>query len=217
MTKDEIIRKLHEAKLYAILDTGYSKPEDWPRLALEFITGGVGVLQIRAKHAADDDLLAWTREILTVSAPAGVPLIINDHPAVAVSANADGCHVGQDDMPVAEVRKITGNEMIVGKSTHSLVQAIAAQKEGADYIGFGPIFATPTKPDYQPVGTADIQQMTRQVHIPHFCIGGVKLENCAALHSQGVRRVVIVSGLLQSRAPSAYAQEVCRILAGSPR
>jgi thiamine-phosphate pyrophosphorylase len=212
VTRAEIIRKLRDARLYAILDTGYSNPADWPRLAAEFIAGGVGVLQIRAKHATDVDLLAWTRAVLTVSVPAGVPLLVNDRPAVAVSAGADGCHVGQDDWPIAEVRRSVSGEMIIGKSTHSLAQALAAQDEGADYIGFGPIFATPTKPDYRPIGAADIDQMARQIRIPHFCIGGVKLENVAMLRVQGAQRVVIVSGLLQSADPAAYAREVCHLL-----
>jgi thiamine-phosphate pyrophosphorylase len=213
MTRDEIIRNLHAAKLYAILDTGYANPADWQRLASELIKGGAGVLQIRAKGAADADLAVWARAVLSVSAPAGVPLMINDHPAVTVSVGADGCHVGQDDLPVAEVRKIIGVEKVVGKSTHSLAQAVAAQDEGADYIGFGPIFATPTKPDYQPIGAADLQRMAARVHLPHFCIGGVKLENVAALQARGAQRVVIVSGLLPAADPTAYAREVCRLLA----
>ena len=212
MTRDEIIGKLHRAKLYAILDTGYSDPADWPRLAQALIDGGVGVLQIRAKHAANDDIIAWSKNVLAVSAPARVPLIINDHPAIAATVGADGVHVGQDDMPIAEVRKLINSDMVIGKSTHSLAQANAAQDEGADYIGFGPIFATPTKPDYPAIGGEDIRQMAAQIHIPHFIIGGIKLENVTTLKTQGANRVVIVSGLLQSQNPTAYAQAVCRAL-----
>jgi thiamine-phosphate pyrophosphorylase len=213
MTKDQAIQKLHDARLYAILDTGYSNPADWPRLTRELISGGVGALQIRAKHSANDEIAACAREILAISAPAGAPLIINDHPEIAVSVGANGCHVGQDDFSVAETRKIVGDGIFIGKSTHSLEQALAAQQEGADYIGFGPIFSTPTKPDYRPIGAQDIREMAEKIQIPHFCIGGIKKENVPALKSQGARRVVIVSGLLQNDNPCAYAQEVCRILA----
>ena len=208
MTKDEAIQKLHHTKLYAILNTGYSNPANWPQLAQALIDGGVGALQIRAKHAANDEIAAWARQVLAISAPAGVPLIINDHPAVAVSVGANGCHVGQDDLSVAEVRKITGKDIFIGKSTHSLAQAIDAQAEGADYIGFGPIFATPTKPDYQPIGPDDIRQMTETISIPHFCIGGIKKENAASLKLFGAQRIVIVSGLLLAANPAAYAREV---------
>jgi thiamine-phosphate pyrophosphorylase len=213
MTKDEAIQKLHRAKLYAILDTGYSDPKDWPRLARQLIDGGVGVLQIRAKQAANDEIAIWARQVLAVSVPAGIPLIINDYPEIAANLGASGCHVGQDDTGIGQTRKIVGDGIFIGKSTHSLAQALAAQKEGADYIGFGPIFATPTKPDYRPIGPQDIRQMSEQVRIPHFCIGGIKKENISLLKAQGARRVVIVSGLLQSQDPVSYAREVCRALA----
>jgi len=213
MTRDQAIEKLYQARLYAILDTGYSNPADWPRLTRELIDGGVGALQIRAKHSANNEIEAWAREILAISAPAGIPLIINDHPEIAASVGADGCHIGQDDLDVVATRKIVGTDVFIGKSTHSLKQAFAAQQEGADYIGFGPIFSTPTKPDYQPIGAQDILAMTEGIHIPHFCIGGIKKENVAILKARGAQRVVIVSGLLQSNNPCAYAQEVCRVLA----
>jgi thiamine-phosphate pyrophosphorylase len=212
MTKNENISKLHRAKLYAILDTGYSDPLTWPSLTKALIAGGVGVLQIRAKQAANSDIINWTQPILPICSSSGIPLIINDHPELAVSLGADGCHVGQDDSPVAAVRKIVGDKIFIGKSTHSLDQALAAQAEGADYIGFGPIFSTPTKPDYQPIGAKDIRQMAEKINIPHFCIGGIKKENVSLLKLQGAQRVVIVSGLLQSQDPTLYAQTVCRIL-----
>ncbi|MDR1303713.1 MAG: thiamine phosphate synthase [Verrucomicrobiales bacterium] len=214
MTRDEAMQKLRQAKLYAILDTGYAKPADWPGLAQKLIAGGVEILQIRAKQSSPEDIAGWTRELLSVSAPAGVLLIVNDYPEIARRAGANGCHVGQNDRSVAEVRKIVGARALIGKSTHSLPQALAAQQEGADYIGFGPIYATPTKPDYQPIGDRDLRRLTQEIHIPYFCIGGIKLAQIADLKAQGVARVVIVSALLQSDQPTRYAQEVCRRLAG---
>jgi thiamine-phosphate pyrophosphorylase len=212
MTKDEAIQKLHHAKLYAILDTGCSDPKDWPRLARQLIHGGVGALQIRAKQAANTEIETWASQILAISAPAGIPLIINDHPEIAANLGANGCHIGQDDASISQARKIAGDAIFIGKSTHSLAQALAAQEEGADYIGFGPVFATPTKPDYQPIGPQDIRQMSKQTRIPHFCIGGIKKENIDLLKAQGASRVAIVSGLLQSQDPATYAREICRAL-----
>ena len=109
----------------------------------------------------------------------------------------EGAHVGQDDDSVAVVRAGAGRPILVGKSTHSLAQATAALPENPDYIGFGPLFSTPTKPDYQPIGLADISEVHRRVSLPIFCIGGIKLENLEQVIRAGARRVVIVSGLLR--------------------
>src|SRR5207248_7570693 len=128
----------------------------------------------------------------------GVPLIINDHAEVARDLGADGLHLGQEDMSIAEARAIVGAECAVGKSTHNLDQAIRAFYEGADYIGFGPLFATPTKPDYPPIGLSKIENVHEAVRIPIFCIGGIKLDNLPKVIEAGAQRVVIVSGLLQA-------------------
>ena len=207
MTRSELLEKISSARLYAILDTGYSNPRLWPELTRKIILGGAGIIQIRAKNCTTEQIISWTRTVQPVTESAKVPLIINDHPELVAPCSADGCHVGQDDLSVAEVRKITGPEAIVGKSTHSLDQAIAGQAEGADYIGFGPIFATPTKPDYIPIGPDAIQAMSRQITLPAFCIGGIKKENVARLAALGARRIVIVSGLLQATDPETYARE----------
>jgi len=129
---------------------------------------------------------------------AGIPLIINDHPEIAREVVAEGLHLGQDDYAIAAAREIIRRECWIGKSTHSLDQAVAAEAEGADYIGFGPLFATPTKPDYQPIGTAEIRRVHELVKLPIFCIGGIKHSNLPAVLGAGANRVVIVSGLLQS-------------------
>jgi len=121
-------------------------------------------------------------------------------------------HVGQDDPPIAEVRSLTGPNCVVGKSTHSLDQAIRAFYEGADYIGFGPLFATPTKPDYPPIGLAAIEKVHGAVRIPIFCIGGIKLDNLPKVIEAGARRVVIVSGLLQATDIIAYGRSVKDLL-----
>ena len=127
---------------------------------------------------------------------------------------ADGAHVGQDDVSVAEARALAGEHAIIGKSTHSLAQALAAQREGPDYIGFGPLFATPTKPDYPPIGLNEITPAQRLVSLPVFCIGGIKRENLSGVLAAGAQRVVIVSGILRAPDPQAYCQ-ACRDLLAS--
>jgi thiamine-phosphate pyrophosphorylase len=202
---------LSAAKLYGILDLGYCERDRVEKCTEELIRGGVQILQLRAKGFAEADLLSLALRVRPLCQAHNVPLIINDHPAVAVEAGADGVHVGQDDLAVAEVRRLVGPSLLVGKSTHSLRQAKAAVEENPDYIGFGPLFSTPTKPDYIPVGLAEIGAVHAVVPFPVFCIGGIKLENLPIVLAAGARRVVIVSGLLQATDPVDYGTS-CRSL-----
>ena len=110
------------------------------------------------------------------------------------------------------VREKAGRELLVGKSTHNLLQAVTAQREGADYIGFGPIFATPTKPDYQPIGLKDIRQVHLDVTLPIFCIGGIKIENLAEVITAGARRTAIVSGILKAADIAKYTRACKKLL-----
>ena len=200
---------LSKATLYGILDLGYVTPEAAPYTAALLVKSGVDVLQLRAKQRTPTEVENLGKQLLKFAQEAGVPFIINDFPQVAGSIGADGVHVGQDDMPIADVRRILGHNKIVGKSTHSVEQARAAQAEGADYIGFGPLFATPTKPGRPAIGTEDIAAAHEVVtEIPIFCIGGVKLENLPGLLEAGAKRVVIVSGILQAENPQAYIRAV---------
>jgi len=140
------------------------------------------------------------------------PLIVNDHAEVASKVPVEGVHVGQHDDSIEVARRKAGRAVVIGKSTHSLAQARAAQREGADYIGFGPIFATPTKPDYQPIGLKDIKQAHLDVNLPIFCIGGIKIDNLEQVITAGARRVAIVSGLLKASDIGACAHEAKRLL-----
>lgn len=212
MNRTQALASLQAARLYAILDTGYSSPSDWPRLAAALISGGVGILQIRAKQATPEEIIPWVAPVLEVTRPAGIPLILNDHPQLVPLTGADGCHIGQEDGTVAAAREKAGPGALVGKSTHSLEQAAATVAEAPDYIGFGPIFPTPTKPDYTPIGPGDIRAMEAATPVPAFCIGGIKRENTAKLVQMGATRVVIVSGLLLAPDPTGYAASVRQLL-----
>ncbi len=203
---------LTDGRLYGILDLAYVAPGESIRVAREMIAGGVDILQLRGKKQSAAEIESIAANLRTVTAERSVPLIINDYPEIARSVGADGVHVGQDDLSVNEARKQGGGRLLVGKSTHSLEQACAAVDEGADYIGFGPLFATPTKPDYPAIGLADIAEAHRIVNIPIFCIGGIKLENLAQVMAAGARRVVIVSGLLRTLDVSGYARACKELL-----
>jgi len=191
--------RLREARLYGILDLGYVPIREALSMAGRLLApGGADVLQLRAKNQPTDTILALARDLVPLAREAGIPFFVNDHPEIAAAVGADGVHVGQDDRSVTEVRAIVGPEALVGKSTHSLAQARAAFAEAVDCIGFGPIFATPTKPDYRPIGPADIATVVRESPVPVFCIGGIKRHNLSSVLDSGADRVVIVSGLLQA-------------------
>jgi thiamine-phosphate pyrophosphorylase len=139
-------------------------------------------------------------------------LIINDYAQVAREVAAEGVHVGQDDDAISHARAKARRPLLVGKSTHSLEQARAAQAEGADYLGFGPIFATPTKPDYRPIGLTGIKRVHTDITLPIFCIGGIKIDNLPQVIAAGAQRVAIVSGLLKAADIAEYARACKRLL-----
>lgn len=197
---------LADSRLYGILDLSYAPSDRAAAVATQMLRGGIDILQLRAKDASDADVLDVSREVQPLCAQAGVPFILNDRPHLVREARADGAHVGQDDLSIAEARALAGPGAIIGKSTHSLDQARAAAAESADYIGFGPLFATPTKPDYTPIGTDDIRRVHELVSVPIFCIGGIKLENLASVLAAGAQRVVIVSGILQAPDIASYVR-----------
>lgn len=204
-------------RLYAILDLGYVAPENALEVTQRLLDGGVDLVQLRAKNLPAATIERIGREMHARTRTAGVPLVINDYPEIARAIGAEGVHVGQDDLPVAHARRLAGSQCeFVGKSTHSVVQARAAVAEGADYIGFGPLFATPTKPAYEPIGLDDIAIVEAEVKLPVFCIGGIKLENLPRVLAAGAQRVVIVSGLLQAPDIASYARSAKSRLNNSP-
>lgn len=206
---------LSQALLYGIVDLGYVAAADACAAAEKMCAGGVDIIQLRAKGADEHEIEALGNELVRITEPAGVPLIINDHPHLVPSIGAQGAHVGQDDFAVEDARWRAGRALagevpppMIGKSTHSFQQAMAAAAEGADYIGFGPLFPTPTKAGRPAIGLDDICRVHEAVRIPIFCIGGIKRENLDAVLDAGARRVVIVSGILQAPDIAGYCRDV---------
>ncbi len=190
------MKRIQDARLYGIVDLGYVTAANVENIAEQLCAGGVDVLQLRAKKLGEQEIERLARLILPITRSHGVPLVINDHLDIAAAIGSEGVHVGQDDDAVAKARAVVGPACFVGKSTHSLAQAVAAQAEGADYIGFGPLYATGTKPDYVPVGLDDVAEVHRRVSLPVFCIGGVNAERLDEIVAAGARRVVVVSAFL---------------------
>jgi len=205
------LRNLSDCRFYGILDLGYVGIADLERVAKAMIKGDVDLIQLRAKEHSVEEIVDLAGKLHEITSAAGIPLIVNDHAEVAAKVPVEGVHVGQDDDSLAHAGKKAGRHLLVGKSTHSLEQAVAAQREGADYIGFGPIFATPTKPDYQPIGLTGIKRVHNEVTIPIFCIGGIKIDNLGQVIAAGARRVAIVSGLVKAPDIAKYAR-ACKAL-----
>lgn len=193
-----------DPKLYAILDLGYVSEENSARVTQHLLDGGADLLQLRAKGHDLATIRRIAQALIPLCRAAKIPFILNDHPELAAELDADGVHIGQDDGSLENARAIVGPGKLIGRSTHSLDQARAALAEGFDYIGFGPLFPTPTKLGRPGIGMENITTMEREVgsKIPAFCIGGIKRNNLAQVLAAGARRVVIVSDLLT-------AEDVC--------
>ena len=198
-----------EAKLYGIVDLGYIPIDRLSEVTHQLIAGGSGLIQLRAKGHPKSQILTWAQELLPICQKANIPFIINDHIDIAVTIDADGVHLGQDDGSLKEARAQFSSPKIVGRSTHTPEQAKAALEEKADYIGFGPLFPTPTKQGRAGIGLANVPTVMQTVgtKIPVFCIGGIKRENLPNVTAAGAKRVVIVSDLLLSQKIEDACQE----------
>jgi thiamine-phosphate pyrophosphorylase len=206
------MKPLSACRLYGIIDTGYVTPESMASMARALILGGADILQLRAKKESSGEILAMAKELAPICREAGIPFILNDYPEFVRDCGAAGAHIGQDDYSVEAARQLAGPDALIGKSTHSLEQALATAEERPDYIGFGPLFATPTKPDYSPIGISEIQEVHRLVSLPVFCIGGIKLGNLPQVIQAGARRVVMVSDLLLAPDPARQAAACTALL-----
>ncbi|MEI6417241.1 MAG: thiamine phosphate synthase [Verrucomicrobiota bacterium] len=203
---------LSSSQLYGILDTGYVAPADIGAMAQKLLRGGIRILQLRAKKSSEAEVLAMAQQILPIVRAAEGIFILNDHPHLVPIVGADGAHIGQDDMTVAEARRLAGEKAIIGLSTHSLEQVEQAVLQQPDYIGFGPLFATPTKPDYKAIGLADIPKAQAMVPFPIFCIGGITEKTLPQVVAAGVQRIVVVSDLLKAEDPCAKARKFLGIV-----
>ncbi|SFL77408.1 thiamine phosphate synthase [Candidatus Frackibacter sp. WG13] len=183
-------------KLYVITNQSISQGKSNLEVVKEDIAGGADIIQLREKNMSAKELVAMGIELKKITARKGIPLIVNDRVDIALAINANGVHLGQDDLPIKEARKILGRDKIIGISTHSLEQAKEAEANGADYIGVGPVFATQTKPDYTPVGLDLVKKVSNEVNIPFVAIGGIKIDNVGQVLNVGVDRVAVVSGIV---------------------
>lgn len=165
---------------------------DHLKIAEHACKGGARIIQYRDKKASRKTLLENARAIREITRKTGTLFIVNDYVDIAILCDADGVHLGQDDISIADARELTPPGFVIGRSTHSLEQAIEAEKQGADYIGSGPVFATPTKETYVPIGIDTVREVVKTVDIPVIAIGGLNLGNYLEIKAVGAKNFAMV-------------------------
>jgi thiamine-phosphate pyrophosphorylase len=206
------VRLLSTARFYAILDTGYASPERFGKLASAVLAGGADIIQVRAKKSSTAERIELLKAVAPLCAAAGVPLVCNDDFEAALAVPGVGLHIGQDDMPAREARKLLGPERVLGLSTHSLAQAqgALALSDVLSYFAVGPVYKTGTKPDYQAVGLELVRAVAAlKPVLPWFCIGGLNLQNAAQVRAAGAMALCAVSEVLLAENPTAVVKSFC--------
>jgi thiamine-phosphate pyrophosphorylase len=204
--------RIASVRIYLITDAApLLRPIE--RFLEEAIAGGVAMVQLREKSVDDKSLLDVARRCTATCRRLGVPFIVNDRPDIALLANADGVHLGQEDLPVADVRRIVGSDAIIGLSTHSREQVDAARSSPVDYIGVGPVWATPTKPGRAAAGLELVRYAAAHAAMPFFAIGGIDPSTAADVVGAGAKSVSVLRWIAQSAEPRGAAQAMMRALA----
>lgn len=182
------------------------------------IAGGATVIQLREKEATTLQMIRLGRALHELTDAAGIPLIINDRVDVALAIDAAGVHLGQDDMPAEMARRLLGPDRILGVSAGTVEEAIQAERAGADYLGVGAVFGTPTKPDADlPIGVEGLARIARAVSIPIVAIGGVTPQNASAALAAGAVGVAVISAVVGAADPEAAARQLRHIVTAHRR
>lgn len=195
-------------RLYAVTDRAWVGRQTLCQQVEAALQGGVTCVQLREKHLDRDAFLAEARQLCALCRRYGVPFIVNDDLDVALACGADGIHVGQDDMPAAEVRRRAGRRLIVGVSAHTPEEARLAEAAGADYLGAGAVFGSATKTDASLLTPAGLQAVCAAVHIPVVAIGGVNARNILQLQGSGAAGAAVVSGIFGAPDITAACREL---------
>lgn len=194
--------------LYAVTDSAWLDGRELSWCVEQAIQGGATCVQLREKELPRDEFLKLALSVKAVCADGRVPFIVNDSIEVARACGADGIHVGQDDLACEEARAVMGPDKIVGVSVHSLEDALRAQAQGADYLGVGAVFGTPTKPDATLVSAEDLREIGERVDIPVVAIGGLNRDTIPCLAESGVDGAAVVSAIFAAADIKASTSEL---------
>jgi len=206
----------HEADLYVVITEALCAGRSALEILGMTLAAGVRLVQLREKDLDSRSLYELAVEFRRETTAAGALLIINDRLDIALAAGADGVHLGQDDLPIGVARRLAP-ELIIGASTLSLAEALAAQEAGASYVNVGPIFATPTKESAIPVGPEMINRITPQLRIPWTTMGGIKKTNIDQVVSRGARHPAVITAVTAAPDPTAAARELRQIIVSGLR
>ena len=198
------LERLRAARLYAI--TPEAEPAEVERLVAAWLRGGVEIVQLRQKRLARGRLLHLACALAPACAAAGALLVVDDHVDVAALSGADGAHVGPDDLTVAAARRAAGDALLLGASASTPAAGRDAERDGADYLGAGPAYATPVKSEKRVIGPSGVAAVAAAVRIPVFAIGGIDRTRLAELRSAGVHRVCAIRALGEAADPEAEAR-----------
>lgn len=185
---------LSEARLYLILDRDVKGYDGLFEILTQAVEAGVDIIQLRDKVGTAREIIDFSRKCIHYI-DGRLPWIINDRVDIALAVGADGVHLGQDDLPIAQARAISGETMIVGSSCQTIEQVEQAQQDGADYIGFGSVFKTLTKPDRSEMNLDLLRQVIVKSHIPAFAIGGINQERLSQIRDVGIKRIAVTRAI----------------------
>lgn len=199
--------------LYLVTDRDLSCGRSTVEVVEAAVAGGVSCVQLREKHCSTREFITHARALKPFLKSKQIPLIINDRLDVALAVEADGLHLGQEDMTISDARTISGTSLIIGISAESVDDAIRAEKEGADYIGISPVFATPTKTDTSPpLGLEGVKTIRKMIAIPIVGIGGINRHNALSVINAGADGIAVVSAIVGAKNPKDAAFELKSIV-----
>lgn len=211
--KSGLQRKFRDFRLYVITGEHCHPGRSLREVMEAALKGGADFVQLRDKQASPKSLLEKAKILRELTWQYDVPFVVNDHLDVALAAEADGIHLGQDDLPLPIARQLLGPARIIGISTHNIEQARQAERQGADYIGVGPVYPTATKPGRPAVTTAFVVQAAAEIRIPFTAIGGITPDNAGEVLAAGARRICAVSAIVGSPDPEAVCRRLKALLA----
>ena len=209
-------KKEFDCRLYLVTDEALLRGRDLCQCVREAIAGGVTMVQLREKDASSLSFFESAKRVKGVTDDGNVPFIINDRLDIALAVDADGLHIGQDDLPLLTARKILGPDKLLGVSVCTVAEALLAREQGADYLGVGAMFPTPSKLDAQHVTLATLKAIKASVDIPVVAIGGINLGNVESVMSSGVDGVAVISAILQADDCRYAAAQLCKLLGRRP-